>query len=49
MPTGLSGLAHAETYLQLAKDPEQKPWLHTFVEGQGSAEFPRQGVWVPGS
>jgi len=49
MPTGLSGPAHAETYLQLAKDPEQKPWLHTFVEGQGYAEFPRREVWVPGS
>lgn len=49
MLTGLSGPAHAEQYLQLAKDPEQKPWLQTFVEGQGYVEFPRQEVWVPGS
>ena len=47
MPTGLSGPAHAEEYLKLAKQPEQGPWQYTFVEGEGYKEFPKVDVWYP--
>ena len=35
----LNGDAHADLYLQLATDSEQKSWLQTFVKGQGYVKF----------
>lgn len=48
MYTGVSGPAHAELYLSLAKSPEQGPWQQTFVEGKGYVEFARKEVAIPG-
>lgn len=39
MYTGLSGKAHAETYLDLAETAEQGPWEYTFAEGKGYIDF----------
>jgi hypothetical protein len=36
---GRNGEAHASLYLDLAKDPEQRPWLQTFVKGTGYVDF----------
>ncbi|KAH8700250.1 putative short-chain dehydrogenases/reductase [Talaromyces proteolyticus] len=49
LATGLSGPAHAELYLELAKDPKQRAWMQTFVKGQGYVVFPRQESWYPSS
>ncbi|KAI0106534.1 NAD(P)-binding protein [Hypoxylon sp. NC0597] len=38
----LDGPAHAEVFLDLAKDAKQRPWDYTFVKGKGYVEFPRQ-------
>lgn len=35
----LNGDAHADLYLQLAPDSEQKSWLQTFVKGRGYVKF----------
>ncbi|KAI6080762.1 NAD(P)-binding protein [Hypoxylon rubiginosum] len=45
MTTDLNGDAHAEAYLELAKDPKQRSWDYTFVRGKGYVEFPRWEVW----
>ena len=47
MLTGLSGEAHGKLYLELAQDPEQRPWLQTFVKDKGYVEFAREEVWNP--
>ncbi|KAI0599270.1 putative short chain type dehydrogenase [Biscogniauxia sp. FL1348] len=44
----LSGKAHADVYLELAKDPAQRPWQQTFVAGKGYVEFAKKGVWTKG-
>lgn len=49
MLTGLSGEAHADLYLELAKDPKQRPWEQTFVKDKGYVKFDSQDVWRPGS
>ena len=46
-PVGLSGPAHAQLYLELAQDPKQRVWQHTFVEGKGFTEFAREDIWHP--
>ncbi|KAI0017156.1 putative short chain type dehydrogenase [Xylariomycetidae sp. FL0641] len=40
MYKGIGGQAHAETYLELAQDPVQRPWKYTFVAGKGYKKFP---------
>ncbi|KAI1494072.1 putative short chain type dehydrogenase [Biscogniauxia mediterranea] len=35
----LSGKAHADQYLELAKDAAQRPWQQTFVAGKGYVKF----------
>ncbi|OTA70015.1 NAD(P)-binding protein [Hypoxylon sp. EC38] len=40
--TDINGPAHAEAFLELAKDAKQRPWDYTFVKGKGYVEFPRQ-------
>ncbi|KAI1841962.1 hypothetical protein JX265_003009 [Neoarthrinium moseri] len=37
IPVG--GPAHANEFLELAKDAKQRPWHYTFVEGQGYVDF----------
>jgi hypothetical protein len=36
---GIDAEAHGEEYVKLAKDPEQEPWLYTFVRGEGYKKF----------
>ncbi|KAI1140154.1 NAD(P)-binding protein [Hypoxylon sp. FL0543] len=45
----LDGPAHAEVFVELAKDPKQRPWDYTFAKGVGYVAFPRQEYmdWVP--
>ncbi|KAI0179960.1 NAD(P)-binding protein [Hypoxylon sp. FL1284] len=45
MTTGLNGDAHAEEYLKLAKDPEQRAWDFTFAKGKGYINFPVQELY----
>ncbi|KAK9439771.1 NAD(P)-binding domain protein [Metarhizium brunneum] len=40
----ISGTAHAELYGQLSEDRKQRPWLQTFVRGQGYVDFPADTV-----
>ncbi|KAH8121205.1 hypothetical protein FP744_10001965 [Trichoderma asperellum] len=40
----ISGPAHAELYGQLSEDRKQRPWLQTFVSGQGYVDFPADTV-----
>ena len=35
----VSGPAHGEYYLSLAKGEKQGPWLATFVDGEGYKDF----------
>ena len=35
----VSGPFHAEHYLELAETKDQRPWLQTFVGGQGYKDF----------
>ncbi|KAI2625673.1 NAD(P)-binding protein [Hypoxylon sp. NC1633] len=35
----LNGDAHADNYLELAKDPKQRDWNYTFVKGKGYVKF----------
>ncbi|KAI1640670.1 putative short chain type dehydrogenase [Biscogniauxia mediterranea] len=44
MSSDLSGKAHADLYLELAKDPAQRPWQQTFVAGKGYVKFERKEV-----
>lgn len=37
----ISGIAHAERYWELSQDRKQRPWMDTFVAGQGYKEFPK--------
>ena len=37
----ISGVAHAERYWELSQDRKQRPWMDTFVAGQGYKEFPK--------
>ncbi|KAI0386953.1 NAD(P)-binding protein [Hypomontagnella monticulosa] len=36
----LNGKGHADLFLDLAKDPKQRPWNQTFVTGEGYQVFP---------
>ncbi|KAI5918847.1 putative short chain type dehydrogenase [Camillea tinctor] len=44
MTQGLGGKAHADLYLDLAKDPAQRPWQQTFVAGKGYVKFEKKDV-----
>lgn len=44
---GVNGPAHADVFLQLAKDPKQGPWQYTFSKEKGYAAFPKDVVVFP--
>lgn len=44
---GIDGPAHAELYVELARDPGQREWLYTFVKGEGYRRFERVESVLP--
>ncbi|KAI2466452.1 NAD(P)-binding protein [Annulohypoxylon bovei var. microspora] len=40
----LSGVGHANLFLDLVKDGKQRPWDQTFVAGKGYVEFPQEAI-----
>lgn len=44
MTSGLNGDAHADAYLELARDPAQRAWNYIFAKGKGYVDFPRLEV-----
>ena len=37
--SGVNGQAHADHFFELAAQPEQGPWLSTFVKDKGYVQF----------